>query len=67
MCFYIADKFSGIDNDAVAEDLVGTLQVLEVTSPAIHKSLLSQVSYYYILINNCKLVINIKYINIINK
>ncbi|XP_075232109.1 TATA-binding protein-associated factor 172-like isoform X2 [Lycorma delicatula] len=36
------DNLSTFDSDTVAEDLVGTLQVLEITSPAIHKSLLPQ-------------------------
>lgn len=32
--------------DAAAEDLVSSLQVLEVASPAIHSDLLSQVTTY---------------------
>lgn len=33
------------DSDVLAEDLVGTLQVLEVIAPAVHRSLLPEVLY----------------------
>jgi hypothetical protein len=35
-----------MNNDAAAEDLVSSLQVLEVTSPAIHSNILPQVNTY---------------------
>lgn len=49
--YFFADNLSTFDSDTVAEDLVGTLQVLEITSPAIHKSLLPQVKFYIMLLN----------------